>query len=207
MFIIKNLEKSIWIRIWRRICKEDDIIIIVEFHLECQSIKVSFSFFYTWRVLIVWLLAFSFLITSVNPSQSFNTVYSINIIKKFIIILFIIKINWPRNSPSTSLNICLPIADFLTYVLPSLNSCQFRLLCMLLRFHHYFHSRSIQWKRLCKVSDVECVFLIFECIFNFEIKPLLMALSICVYIQVQVIICGCHIFSFLKIPTFKERIE
>ncbi len=65
----------------------------------------------------------------------------------------------------------------------------------------------MQREGLGKISDVEGVLLVFEGILSFEVEPLLMSLGIRVYVKVEVVLCGIHIFRLFQVATLKKRVE
>jgi hypothetical protein len=62
----------------------------------------------------------------------------------------------------------------------------------------------VKRERFCKISDVECILLIFKGILYFEVEPLLMALGVSVYIKIEVVLSRIHILSLFKVTTLEK---
>ena len=59
----------------------------------------------------------------------------------------------------------------------------------------------------CKVHNAECIFSVFLCVSHSEVKPLLVTLSVGIYLHVELILSGAYHVCLEEIPTFKDRIK
>lgn len=119
----------------------------------------------------------------INTTKCSNTIEAIDIIKDLVIVFLIIKIDSPWNTPSTSLNAAFNVDGLFLELNPAILLVHYRISeSLFLGLHQDFHSLTMKRERLGKVSYIKRVFLVFECVLNLEIEPLLMAFRVSIYV-------------------------
>lgn len=167
-------------RYW--VCKVNLISWILKLILKAESIVVSLSFLFLWRldlILVSLFLFFTFIIR----------------------VTFIVKI-----FSDFSLKVIPEVPDVISLCFPSLLAIVFSFVSHFTHDHD-LHSSWIKHSWFCEVDDIKSYFLISLHIRDREVKPLWMSSCIRINSHLKIILIWILSFSKLKIATFKIWIK